>query len=65
MKAASLVLALFAVVACRSATAPEIRHITGLVRFNMVEGGFYYIRGDDSVSYTPTKMLADLNSLVA
>ena len=60
MKSASLVLALCAVFGCSSLTGPEVRHVTGTVRFNTVEGGFYYIRGDDSVSYTPTNLFSCL-----
>ena len=31
-------------------------HITGIVRHEVLEGGFYAIRGDDSVTYDPTNL---------
>jgi hypothetical protein len=30
--------------------------ITGVVRHNQIEGGFWAIRGDDSVTYDPTNL---------
>ncbi len=58
MKIASLVLAMFVVVGCSSSlTGPEVRQVTGTVRFSTVEGRFFYILGDDSVLYTPTNKL--------
>jgi hypothetical protein len=57
MKAASLMLALCAVIGCSSLTGPQIRQVSGTVRFSTIEGGFFYIRGDDSISYTPTNRL--------
>lgn len=57
MKIASLVLAMLAVAGCSSSTGPEVRQVSGTVRFSTIEGGFFYIRGDDSVSYTPTNKL--------
>jgi hypothetical protein len=33
--------------------------ITGVVRHVELEGGFYAIRGDDSVTYNPTNLPAD------
>jgi hypothetical protein len=57
MKSVSLVLALCGVLACSSVNGPEIRQVTGTVRVNTVVGGFYYIQGDDNVSYSPTNQL--------
>ena len=57
MKIASLVLTVLVVAGCTSVTSPEVRQVSGTVRFTPIEGGFYYIRGDDSVSYTPTVKL--------
>jgi hypothetical protein len=37
---------------------PQI-HITGVVRHFELEGGFYAIRGDDSVTYNPTNLPAE------
>lgn len=54
MKAVSWMLALCGVLACSSVNAPEIRQVTGTVRFNTVAGGLFYIRGDDGVSYSPS-----------
>ena len=54
MKSVSLVLALCGVLACSSVNGPEIRQITGAVRFNTVAGGLFYIQGDDGVSYSPS-----------
>jgi hypothetical protein len=34
-------------------------HITGIVRQFELEGGFYAIRGDDSVTYNPTNLPAE------
>lgn len=57
MKITSLVLAMLAVSGCSSLTSPEVREVSGTVRFSTIEGGFFYIRGDDRVSYTPTNQL--------
>ncbi|HEX9085460.1 MAG TPA: hypothetical protein VF836_12040 [Gemmatimonadaceae bacterium] len=54
MKSVSLVLALCGVLACSSVNGPEIRQVTGTVRFNTVAGGFFYNQGDDGVSYSPS-----------
>ena len=54
MKSVSLVLALCGVLACSSVNAPEIRQVTGTVRFSSVAGGLFYIQGDDGVSYSPS-----------
>jgi hypothetical protein len=37
---------------------PQI-HITGVVRHMELEGGFFAIRGDDSVTYNPTNLPAE------
>jgi hypothetical protein len=34
-------------------------HITGIVRRFELEGGFFAIRGDDSVTYNPTNLPAE------
>lgn len=54
MKPVLLVLALCGVLACSSVNAPEIRQVTGTVRFSSVAGGLFYIQGDDGVSYSPS-----------
>jgi hypothetical protein len=37
----------------------QLIHITGIVRHFELEGGFYAIRGDDSVTYNPTNLPAE------
>jgi hypothetical protein len=54
MKSALLVLALCGVLGCSSVNGPEIRQVIGTVRLNTVVGGFFYIQGDDGVSYSPS-----------
>jgi len=40
-------------------TAGTRVEITGVVRHYELEGGFYAIRGDDSITYDPTNLPAD------
>ena len=42
-----------------TAAAGSPIRITGVVRHNDIEGGFWAIRGDDSVSYDPTNLPED------
>ena len=42
-----------------AATAGTTMTITGTVRHFDLEGGFYAIRGDDSVTYDPTNLPAE------
>lgn len=53
-----LMLGLFGASACSSILAnhDEVKNVTGTVRFFSFEGGFYAIRGDDSVTYDPTNL---------
>ena len=34
----------------------EQMHLTGVVKFHEVEGGFYAIQGEDGVTYDPTNL---------
>ena len=57
MKIASLVFAMFVVVGCTSPAAPEVRNVNGTVGHSSIEGGFFYILGDDGIAYTPVNKL--------
>jgi hypothetical protein len=47
--------------ACASTTATnDTKTVTGYIRFYPFEGGFYALRGDDSVTYDPTNLAKDL-----
>ena len=49
--------------ACTSATATsDTKTVTGYIRFYPIEGGFYALRGDDSVTYDPTNLAKDLQN---
>ena len=60
------VLMLFGLVfcsACASTTATsDTKTVTGYIRFYPIEGGFYALRGDDSVTYDPTNLAKDLQN---
>ena len=50
---------LFCCTACASSTgteAPNTKRVTGYIRYYPFEGGFYALRGDDSVTYEPTNL---------
>jgi hypothetical protein len=43
--------------ACSSMTESSgTKNVTATVRFLSIEGGFYALRGDDSVTYDPTNL---------
>lgn len=43
--------------ACSSMTESSgTKNVTATVRFFSIEGGFYALRGDDSVTYDPTNL---------
>lgn len=57
-----LIGALIVSAACASPTAPQVPagaiQVNGTVRFFMLEGGFWAVRGDDGVTYDPMNGLA-------
>lgn len=58
-----LLLAAFGAEACSSVTGNnETKTVTGTVRFLSIEGGFYALRGDDSVTYDPTNLAPEYRS---
>src|SRR5450759_1729857 len=58
---ALMLIGLFCCTACSSSTGTsEIKNVTGYVRFYSFEGGFYALRGDDSVTYDPTNLAKNL-----
>jgi hypothetical protein len=49
--------------ACASSTATtDIKTVTGYIRYYPFEGGFYGLRGDDSVTYDPTNLAKNLQN---
>ena len=47
--------------ACASSTGTnDVKTVTGHIRFYPIEGGFYALRGDDSVTYDPTNLIKNL-----
>jgi len=52
-----LLIVLVCCTACGSTTGNNrTRNISATVRFITIEGGFYALRGDDSVTYDPTNL---------
>jgi hypothetical protein len=52
---------LFFCLACASSTGnQDTKNVTGYIRFYPIEGGFYALRGDDSVTYDPTNLAKNL-----
>jgi hypothetical protein len=62
MRTRAVCLSVGAIVLCACSSpvgsGGDIRNITGTVRHFSIEGGFYAIRGDDSVTYDPTNLAA-------
>jgi len=63
LKFVVLTLAALVASACSSATGSnETKTVTGTVRFVSIAGGFYALRGDDSVTYDPTNLAPEYRS---